>query len=761
MTDAFRKIAYVQVIVGVVAYAVAEQSPAMVLVAGTLSTLSWYLVEGPNGRPLPRWFINLGVLIATGWLFLSQLPPPSKPLIVALGQFILCMQLFKLYERKENRDWAQLIVLSLMQMICASIISAEIVFGLLLLIYMVLTVYSILLFQLKIGEGRVQTAGAKQAPEGEVVGKPKPVVSRGHRRHFNTVALGCGAACVAISAMLFALLPRGHGAGMLGDWQTPTRRPVTGFDNKVQLDGGQRIATSRLPVMNVRLSVRGRDVGEYDGGFLLRGTALDSYDPRTRRWSRSAVVSRNDRTIGAVKANDARGGRLLDFPFDAPAVVQDITLRVETQGVLFSMYAPTWIEPPPSGVRFNAHDQVLLTQDARPDSKQPRIPIQYQVHSQMDPPEIRSAYERRWALQPWDFDWSTYARGPVVRNPRIRLLAEKVLAAADPKLQRDPQADSTADDHKIAGEIEVYLRENFSYTLDLPRIAEGADPIAAFLFEHRRGHCEFFASAMAALARSIGMRARVVNGFRATEFNSVGGYYVVRQMNAHAWCEVWQNDVGWRAFDPSPPAAIEEIHRPSIGVVAWFRDLYEYLEFQWINNVITYDDSHRRSVMVSIDTRLSALRHAFEAMQRSVIDWVRDFHARWLYGPLGYALILFVSGVIVAALTGLFAMWVSRRRAIHQLQLEVVTGGDQRRLARELRFYLRMLRIVEDAGYSKPLWQTPASFAEHLTRRDPHRFAPVVPLTDLFYEIRFGGRPLDRRRLSEIQQHLEQLRAGA
>ena len=61
------------------------------------------------------------------------------------------LTLFKLYERKTNRDWSQLIVLSLMQVTCASIISAEVVYGVLLIIYMVLTLITLLQFQLKRG----------------------------------------------------------------------------------------------------------------------------------------------------------------------------------------------------------------------------------------------------------------------------------------------------------------------------------------------------------------------------------------------------------------------------------------------------------------------------------------------------------------------------------------------------------------------------------------------------------------------------------
>src|SRR5688572_29503231 len=165
MIDMFRKVAFAQALLGLITYAVAETNPAMVLAAGTLGMLSWYVVEGPRGKPLPRWIINAGVICATAWLFYSQLPGPTRPpLIVGLGQFIMCMILFKLYERKNNRDWAQLMVLSMMQMICALIISSEVLFCILVVVYLITTLFAVLLFQLKMGHEEVIKINEAQTP---------------------------------------------------------------------------------------------------------------------------------------------------------------------------------------------------------------------------------------------------------------------------------------------------------------------------------------------------------------------------------------------------------------------------------------------------------------------------------------------------------------------------------------------------------------------------------------------------------------------
>jgi len=82
---------------------------------------------------------------------------------------------------------------------------------------------------------------------------------------------------------------------------------------------------------------------------------------------------------------------------------------------------------------------------------------------------------------------------------------------------------------KIAA-IAEHLRHDFSYSLTFER--HRREPLMAFLLDDRTGHCEYFASAMALLARSAGLPARVVAGYRVTEKNSLGGYWIVRESNA-------------------------------------------------------------------------------------------------------------------------------------------------------------------------------------------------------------------------------------
>lgn len=96
------------------------------------------------------------------------------------------------------------------------------------------------------------------------------------------------------------------------------------------------------------------------------------------------------------------------------------------------------------------------------------------------------------------------------------------------------------------------LKGDFSYSLTV-QSREGGDPIRTFLTTFKRGNCEFFASALALMARTLGIPTRVVGGYRVHEYNPLGGYYIVREKNAHAWVEAYLPGRGWTAYDPTPP----------------------------------------------------------------------------------------------------------------------------------------------------------------------------------------------------------------
>jgi hypothetical protein len=109
------------------------------------------------------------------------------------------------------------------------------------------------------------------------------------------------------------------------------------------------------------------------------------------------------------------------------------------------------------------------------------------------------------------------------------------------------------------------MRE-FSYARAFDR-SKNFDPLIDFLFLNRAGHCEYFASALALLARAQGVPTRVVMGYRVTE-RSPFGYFVVRERNAHSWVEAWLPEVGWTTHDATPQEAQPNNREHEASVVA-------------------------------------------------------------------------------------------------------------------------------------------------------------------------------------------------
>jgi transglutaminase-like putative cysteine protease len=124
---------------------------------------------------------------------------------------------------------------------------------------------------------------------------------------------------------------------------------------------------------------------------------------------------------------------------------------------------------------------------------------------------------------------------------------------------------------KVAALVAALSR--FEYSLELDETPNGVDPVLYFLTTARRGHCEYFASALTLLVRSAGVPARMVTGYRVFEFNPAGGYNIVRKRDAHAWVEVWL-DGTWQTVDPTPAGALEGEQTPT---ASWFTARWDVL----------------------------------------------------------------------------------------------------------------------------------------------------------------------------------------
>src|SRR5487761_1089421 len=127
------------------------------------------------------------------------------------------------------------------------------------------------------------------------------------------------------------------------------------------------------------------------------------------------------------------------------------------------------------------------------------------------------------------------------------------------------QAANAQNPYDEATAIETYLRANYKYTLKPPQAPAGADRLAYFLFTSKAGYCQFFASAMGDMLRSLGIPTQLVNGFGPGIVDPKTGAYEVREEDAHTWVESYFPGYGWITFEPTPDNVYTPINRGTIG----------------------------------------------------------------------------------------------------------------------------------------------------------------------------------------------------
>ena len=157
------------------------------------------------------------------------------------------------------------------------------------------------------------------------------------------------------------------------------------------------------------------------------------------------------------------------------------------------------------------------------------------------------------------------------------------------------------------------LRKGYRYDLDSPSGA-ARNPLDDFLFDSKRGHCEFYSTAMTVMLRTLDVPTRNVTGFVGGTFNRFSRSYVVRQGDAHSWVEVWLDRTGWTRFDPTPPS--DAIPRSEIsGAFAVLRDFVEALGQRWSRHVVGYDLRQQLGLYGELQ---NTYRRSFRARARSI-----------------------------------------------------------------------------------------------------------------------------------------------
>ncbi len=614
----------------------------------------------------------------------------SRGFLEATVHLVFFLAVVKILTARTNRDYAYIAVIAFLELLAAAILSTNLNFFLFLTLYLAFAMAAFTSSEIRRAVQRPQT------------------VARSGLRWFHprlaALTLAVTAGILSLTGGLFFMLPRTATAAL--DRLGARRILLPGFSNSVRLGEIGEVKASSQPIMHVQVS----DPAEV-ANAKWRGMALGEFDGR--RWynQRSAGTVVPIESGRIVLANYAgNSGTHISYAVDLKAVDTDALFFAGIPEVL-EVRRPTLVRTrdgsfrlgyvPPRGLRYSVYAFV----------EDPRRPAPRQEEGTEAPPEIRARYLQLPAL-----------------DRRIGQLARRVAAGA-------------GTDFAQASAVEAFLRSEYGYTLELPE-EEHPDPLAHFLFERRKGHCEYFASAMAVMLRELGIPARLVTGFQSGVWNPYTGMYVIRAADAHTWVEAWLPGRGWTVFEPTPP----DPNRAAGGWQMRVALLMDAAEVFWQDWVLGYDQGRQALLANNVHRSGRVLGvHWLDRLRGASLGWKEAAGtAAREYGPL----LALLAGCAVAA------VWLGPRglRVLRIRRRVARARQGQASMADATLLYLEMLEALRRRGYQKPPWFTPREFAAALP---PELASPVAQFTEAYNALRFGDHAGAAPRLSRWLEQIE------
>lgn len=682
----------------------------------TAVMIAAWLIEGSRWQVSERVGTLLIVLALPVYYLISRFQIVSVSgggiaIAGVLGRLIVTLTAIKLLQRKSDRDWIFLYLMSFFEILLAAGLSISALYLVTFVLYLLTMVCAVIAFEIRKTSRTVadKTKGLIRRTEEPDIANALPF------RRLPSLAAALIAVIVCAGLPLFFFLPRVGGAGFGGGSSGVSTR--TGFSDTVRLGRIGEIQQNNEVVMRARLD----GVTGEQSDLYWRGVALDTFDGRS--WSRSnrtlEVYLRGDRALIPV-----------DFAANRENVIsQTIYLEPLDTSVLFGLPRVVGIQTGLASVYKDA--------DGGVGSNRPPERISYRVYSDRSTPAVS---ELRLDEQRYPSEADRFLELPDRLDPRIAVLTKQVV-------------DGRSTRYDKARAVEQYLQTQFGYTLDMK--AGGEDPLADFLFNVREGHCEYFATAMAIMLRTQGIATRVVNGFHQGDYNEAADVYVVRQRNAHSWVEVYfPGSNAWVKFDPTPPAG-QTASSASTGLTGQVTKYVEALETLWIQYFVAYDNREQQSLTRSVQTGFvryqQNIRSYLASLQAVLADWwseVRgDRGGAASISAIGYAVAWFAGSVAAIVVF----VWLSRRIVKLKIWRRIADWIGGRRAPSIVEFYDRMLKILARQGFVRQPFQTPLEFAFAVGSTEALR------ITEKYNRVRFGEKYLTTAEWDQIDKWLKDL----
>jgi transglutaminase-like putative cysteine protease len=736
----FRACSYAMIASGVLALAVsggvgavlAAAFGAVLVVSWRLAATRWQLSERAGMfvvlLALPAFYLDWslqknGAADAAGQVYAG---------VSALVHFTLLLSSIKLLQVKSDRDWLFLYLISFFEVLLAAGLSVSPSFLLSLGLYIFTALLAVVCFELRKASRVVPESESRLLVANEA-GFLRRKWARGRVKEARALRrLPLAAACLfalifGLALPIFFITPRAA-ESILSMPGGAAQTGFVGFSDHVTLGDIGRLNASNQLVMRVRVEGQGQVRAQ---GLRWRGVALDHFDGR--HWSQTSDVNQ---VYPAFEGNLFRLGTTEDLgrlttqtffvePIDTP-VIFAAPRALALQGA-FSYVR----RDKDDGLASRPHPFERITYTVYSDTYEP-TPERLRADAMPDPSGDIKTLRRRV---------EDYLQLPANLDARVAGLARTVVKRAGARNAYDE-----------ARAIEAHLNRNeyggdYHYSLEMR--ASGPDPLSDFLFNIREGHCEYFATAMAVMLRTLRIPSRVVNGFQQGEYNSASGAYVVRQADAHSWVEVYFSEAdAWVTFDPTPDDG-----RPAgtsgTGLSGSLRRYADALELFWIQHVVAYDRQGQRELARTIQSQFNSYR--ISASESA--DGLSTRLAAWLGGgggKLAAALGMATSPLVLAPAGLLFVgvglLWL-RRKGLFAFRRRG-QGNNEAAAAAVVEFYERMTEALASRDLRRRADETPLEFAQTVGT------AEVLAITNAYNRIRFGARDLTSAEAAEVERHL-------
>ncbi|MGH9645490.1 MAG: transglutaminaseTgpA domain-containing protein, partial [Bryobacteraceae bacterium] len=407
----------------------------------------------------------------------------SKGFLPSAVHLIFFIGSVKILTAKTLRDFTFVKAIAAMALLAAAVLSVSLAFFAFLTVFLLFTVATL-------SSGEVVRATRLFVSEGETRRALSRSGLRAFPRRLGALSFGLFGGILVLTAVVFFVLPRTARAAF--ERFVPERYHFPGFSNEVTLGEIGEIKQSSTPVMHV--------LSQGDGFLAVRwrGAALTHFDGK--RWFNLPAAEERLRPEGRrvlLLAGPPRPGRRIEY---------EVRLSDIASNVLFVAGTPESL----------IIDVPVVSRSSSGTLHVPRLNgagLRYAVSSLLDE--------------------ETSPTAQLSAAERLEALALPPLDERIPRLALDMTAGLGTPDER-ARALERRLRHDYGYTLELLP-APVADPLATFLFARKKGHCEYFASAMAVMLRTLGIPARVVTGFLGGVYNPMTGWQVVRASDAHSW----------------------------------------------------------------------------------------------------------------------------------------------------------------------------------------------------------------------------------